>query len=38
MPIGLNQYLAPENVAAVEESVAASTRRVYGADRQAFTA
>ncbi len=38
VPTGLNQYLSPENVAAVEESVAASTRRMYGAGRQAFSA
>ncbi|MFE5896151.1 hypothetical protein ACFQ67_01810 [Streptomyces sp. NPDC056488] len=34
VPTGPNQYLLPETVTAVEESVAASTRRMYGADRQ----
>lgn len=33
-----DRHLSPETVAAIESSVAASTRRAYAADRAAFTA
>ncbi|WP_234043353.1 tyrosine-type recombinase/integrase [Streptomyces marianii] len=33
-----DRHLSPETVAAIEASVADSTRRAYGADREAFTA
>ncbi|MGW0345908.1 site-specific integrase [Streptomyces anthocyanicus] len=35
---GRDRHLSPETVAAIQASVADSTRRAYGADRDAFTA
>ncbi|MEU1216621.1 tyrosine-type recombinase/integrase [Streptomyces sp. NPDC005790] len=37
-PVDRDRHLSPETAAAIAASVAASTRRAYGADREAFAA